>query len=174
MKTYDGKCDPSEFVFPSNDLDGRSVRLCLRVPQLLDQALEKVKESGKFPFDLKDDVVRWCLHEGLRKLESMEACVSAMPLLEMTVMLAQAKFDLEMFQDFFTKLDSAILRLCNSGYQTQSARRLVKAIEELVLCMPLSRHRNRYLRGLRRRWGHLLIGPTEQPTVTGTGGCHGR
>jgi hypothetical protein len=173
MATFNVKYDFSEFVFPSNDLDGRSVRLCLRVPHLLDQALEEVKESGKFPFDLKDDVVRWCLHEGLRKLDSMEACVSVMPLLEITVTLAQAKFDQEMFQDFFTNLDSAIFGLCNSGYQTHSARRVVKAIEELVLCMPLSRHRNRYLRGLRKRWGHLLIGSTEQPTVTGTGGCHG-
>jgi len=174
MTTHNGNYDSSEFVFPSNDLDGRSVRLCLRVPHLLDQALDQVKESGKFPFDLKDDVIRWCLHEGLRKLESMEACVSAMPLLEMTVTLAQAKFDLEMFQNFFTKLDSAVLRLCNSGYQTQSARRLVKAIEELVLCMPLSRHRNRYLRGLRKRWGHFLLGSTVQPTLTGTEDCRGQ
>src|ERR1700751_1981315 len=172
MKTYDGRCDPSEFVFPSNDFDGRSIRLRLRVPHLLDRALNKVRESGKFPFELKDDVIRWCLYEGLRKLDSMEACVSLMPLLEMTVTLAQAKFDLEMFQDFFTKLDTAILRLGDSGYQTQSARRLVKAIEELVLCMPLSRDRNRYLRGLRKRWGHLLTSSADKVTHNGNEGGH--
>jgi hypothetical protein len=91
-----------------------------------------------------------------------------MPMLEITVMLARMDFDLKRFQGFFAKLDGAILRLCNSGYQTQTARRVIKSIEELVLCMPSSRDRNWFLQELRRRWGHLLIGSTEQPTVTGT------
>jgi hypothetical protein len=174
MATYIGKYDPSEFVFPSYDHNGRSKRICVRVPPLLDQALDKVRASGKFPFEIKDEVILWCLHDGLRKLQTMEACVSVLPMLEITVMLARMDFDLRRFQEFFAKLDGAILRLCKSGYQTQSARRLVKAIEELVLCMPSSRDRNWFLQELKRRWGHLLIGSTEQPTVTGTGGCHGR
>jgi hypothetical protein len=169
-----GRHDPSEFIFPSYDLDGRSVRICVRVSLSLNQAIEGVIESRKFPFEIRNDLVLWCLHEGLRKLESMEACVSVLPMLEITVMLARMDFDLKRFQEFFAKLDGAILRLCNSGYQTQSARRVVKAIEELVLCMPSSRDRNWFLQELRRRWGHLLIGSTEQPTVTGTGDCDGR
>jgi|HubBroStandDraft_6_1064221.scaffolds.fasta_scaffold193959_2 hypothetical protein len=169
-----GRHDPSEFIFPSYDLDGRSVRICVRVSLSLNQAIEGVIESRKFPFEIRNDLVLWCLYEGLRKLESMEACVSVMPMLEITVLLARMDFDLKRFQEFFAKLDGAIFRLCNSGYQTQTARRVVKAIEELVLCMPSSRDRNWFLQELRRRWGHLLIGSTEQPTVTGTGGCHGR
>jgi hypothetical protein len=169
-----GRHDPSEFIFPSYDLDGRSVRICVRVPFSLNQAIEGVIESRKLPFEIRNDLVLWCLHEGLRKLESMEACASVMPMLEITLMLARMDFDLKRFQEFFAKLDHAILRLCNSGYQTHSARRVVKAIEELVLCMPSSRDRNWFLQELRRRWGHLLIGSTEQPTVTGTGGCHGQ
>ena len=120
MATYSGKYDPSEFVFPSYDHNSQSKRICVRVPPLLDQALDKVRASGKFPFEIKDEVILWCLHEGLRKLESMEACISVMPMLEITVMLARMDFDLKRFQEFFAKLDGAILRLCNSGYQTQS------------------------------------------------------
>jgi hypothetical protein len=140
----------------------------------MDQALNKLSESGKFPFEIKHDVIRWCLHEGLRTLQSMEPCVSVTPLLEMAVMLARMDFDLKRFQNFFAKLDSAILHLCNSGYQTQSARRVAKAIEELVLCMPSSRDRNWFLQELRRRWGHLLIGSTEQPMGTETGDSRGQ
>ena len=169
-----GRHDPSEFVFPGYDLDGRSVRISVRVSLSLNQAIEGVIESRKFPFEIRNDLVLWCLYEGIRKLESMEACVSVMPMLEITVMLARMDFDLKRFQEFFAKLDAAILRLCNSGYQTQTARRVIKAIEELVLCMPSSRDRNWFLQELRRRWGHLLIGSTEQPTVTGTRDCHGR
>jgi hypothetical protein len=169
-----GRHDPSEFIFPSYDLDGRSVRICVRVSLSLNQAIEGVIESRKFPFEIRNDLVLWCLYEGLRKLESMEACVSVMPMLEITVMLARIDFDLKRFQEFFAKLDGAILRLCKSGYQTQTARRVVKAIQELVLCMPSSRDRNWFLQELRRRWGHLLVGSTEQPTVTGTRDCHGR
>jgi hypothetical protein len=174
MATYNGKYDPSEFVFPSYDHNGQSKRICVRVPPLVDQALDKVRASGKFPFEIKDDVILWCLYEGLRKLESMEACVSVMPMLEITVLLARIDFDIKRFQEFFAKLDAAILRLCNSGYQTHSARRVVKAIEELVLCMPSSRDRNWFLQELRRRWGHLLIGSTGQPIVKGTGDCRGQ
>ena len=137
----------------------------------MDQALEKVRASGRFPFEIKSDVILWCVHDGLKKLQSMEACVSVMPMLEITVMLARMDFDLKRFQEFFAKLDGAILRLCNSGYQTPTARRVVKAIEELVLCMPSSRDRSWFLQELRRRWGHLLIGSTDQPIVTGTGNC---
>jgi len=169
-----GRHDPSEFIFPSYDLDGRSVRICVRVSLSLNQAIEGVIESRKFPFEIRNDLVLWCLYEGLRKLESMEACVSVMPMLEITVLLARMDFDLRRFQEFFAKLDGAILRLCNSGYQTQTARRVVKAIEELVLCMPSSRDRNWFLQELRRRWGHLLIGSTEQPTVTGTEDSRGQ
>ena len=174
MEKPNTKCDPSEFLFPSYDPNGRSVRICTRIPASLNQAIEAVMESRKFPFEIRNDLVRWCLYEGLRKLDSMEACVSVMPMLEITLMLARMDFDLKRFQEFFAKLDGAILRLCKSGYQTHSARRVVKAIEELVLCMPSSRDRNWFLQELRRRWGHLLVGSTEQPTVTGTGGRHGR
>jgi hypothetical protein len=174
MATYSGKYDPSEFVFRSYDHNGQSTRICVRVPPLLYQALDKVKASGKFPFKDKDNVILWCLHEGLRKLQTMEACVSVMPMLEITVMLTRMDFDLQRSQEFFAKLDGAILRLCNSGYQTQSARRVVKAIEELVLCMPSSRDRNWFLQELRRRWGHLLIESTGQPTLTETGDCCGQ
>ena len=167
------KYDPSEFVYPSYDPDGRSVHICVRFPASLNRAIESVVKSRKFPFEIKDNLILWCLYDGLRKLESMEACVSVMPMLEITVMLARMDFDLKRFQEFFAKLDGAILRLRNSGYQTHSARRLVKAIEELVLCMPSSRDRNWFLQELRRRWGHLLIGSTDQSIVTATGDCRG-
>jgi hypothetical protein len=174
MTTYSSKYDPSEFVIPSSDQNGRSVRIALPVPPLLNRAVKDVRKSGKFPFETRDDIVLWCLYDGLKKLQSMEACVNVMPMLEITVMLARMDFDLKRFQEFFAKLDGAILRLCKSGYQIQTARRVVKAIEELVLCMPSSRDRNWFLQELRRRWGHLLIGSTEQPTVTGTEDSRGQ
>ena len=174
MATHSSKYDPSEFIIPGSDQNGRRVRIALPVPPALNRSIEDVRKSGKFPFETRDDIVLWCLYDGLRKLQSMEPCVSVTPLLEIAVMLARMDFDLKRFQEFFAKLDGAILRLCNSGYQTQTARRMVKAIEELVLCMPSSRDRNWFLQELRRRWGHLLIGSTEQPTVTGMGDCHGR
>jgi hypothetical protein len=174
MATHSSKYDPSEFVIPGSDQSGRSVRIALRVPPLLNRAIGNVRKSGKFPFETRDDIVLWCLYDGLRRLQSMEACVSVMPMLEITVMLARMDFDLKRFQEFFAKLDGAILRLCKSGYQTQTARRVVKAIEELVLCMPSSRDRSWFLQELRRRWGHLLIGSTDQPIATGTGDWRGR
>jgi hypothetical protein len=173
MEKPNTRCDPSEFLFPSYDPDGQSARICVRIPDSLNQAIDAVMESRKFPFEIRNDLVLWSLFEGLRKLQSMEACVSVMPMLEITVMLARMDFDLKRFQEFFAKLDGAILRLCKSGYQTHSARRVVKAIEELVLCMPSSRDRNWFLQELRRRWGHLLTSSADKVTHNGNEGGRG-
>lgn len=166
------KHDPSDFLFPSYDADGRSVRICVRIPVSLNQAIEAVVESHKFPFEIKDDLTLWCLYKGLDTLQSMEGCVSLVPLLKMMVTLFRAEFDLKSFEEFFARLDSALLELTQSHYRMQSARRLVKAVEEVVLCMSSGPDRCWFLRELRSRWGYLLISPTTE-VAPGTGGCGG-
>lgn len=162
MTTYSGKYDPSEFLFPSYDPDGRSVRLCVRVPLSLHQAIEGVVESQKFPFEIKDDLTLWCLNKGLETLQSMNGCIDVMPLLMLMVNLFRVDFNLKRFQEFFAKLDTAIIELTKSDFRANSARRLVKAVEEVVLCVPSGRERCWFLQELRLRWGQLLTSSTDQ------------
>lgn len=69
MARYSSKHDPSEFVIPGSDRSGRSVPIALPVP-LLNRAVEDVRKSANFPFETRDDIVLWCLYEGLRKPQS--------------------------------------------------------------------------------------------------------
>lgn len=161
------KLDTEEFIVPGYDPTGRTVRIYLQTPPALNQALDEIMKSGKFPFKSKDDAFRWCVLRGIKVLRSMGAYISILPILEMTVLLGSTQLKLKMFEEFFDKLDGAILELLTSGFQEQRARKLVKAIEELILCMPSSSDRGLYLGELRRRWGHLLTVPVEEITNGG-------
>jgi hypothetical protein len=156
------KHDPSQFMIPESDHKGRSVRIIVQVPPLLNKAVNEIISSGKFPFGLKDDLVRWSLHQGVKELGAIESCTSAIPFLEMGVMLAQINMDLKRFEELFDKLDKVLLLQAR-------ARNLVAAIQELILSLPSSRDRSWALSRLRQKWGHLLLstivrrdGPNEE------------
>jgi hypothetical protein len=149
--------DPSEFNIPEFDQNGHSVRIIVRVTPLLNQAIKDIVSSGKFPFELQDDLIRWSLHQGVKELGSLESCTSVIPFLEIGVMLAQINMDLKRFEELFTKLDKVVLELMSSGYLHARARKLVSAIQELILSLPSSRDRSWALSRLRQKWGHLLI-----------------
>lgn len=153
------KLNSEEFHVPSHDLNGSTIRLLVGLPPKLDKAIVAAIASRKFPFGTKEDVIRWCVFEGVRNLESMGACISELPLVEILTIITRTEVGIKKFENFFSKLDRALIELTTSGYQEHSARRLVRAVQELVLCLPSSRDRSWFLSELRRRWGHLLIGP---------------
>jgi len=126
------------------------------------KVISEIISSGKFPFELKDDLIRWSLHQGVKELGAMESCTSALPFLEIGVLITQWKMDVDRFAELFTKLDKVVLALSTSSFQEMRARRLVSAIEELILSLPPSRDRGWALSKLRRSWGHLLITPTSK------------
>jgi hypothetical protein len=161
--------DPSQFMIPESDQNGRSVRIVVQVPPLLNNAIKEIVSSGKFPFVMKDDLIRWSLHNGVKELGALESCTSAIPFLEMGVMLAQINMDLKRFEELFDKLDKVLLGLMASSYLQARARNLVAAIQELILSLPSSRDRSWALSRLRQKWGHLLLstivrrdGPNEE------------
>ncbi len=151
--------DIEEFIVPAHDASGRSVRVYFRIPPLMGSVLSDVMSSGKFPFQTKEDVCRWSLYQGIKALEAKEHFSGAVPILDIMVLLVRARWPLQTLDEFFAKLDRAILELLTSGYQEKRARRLVRAIQELILCMPSSADRGLYLSELRRRWAHLLVEP---------------
>jgi hypothetical protein len=148
--------ETDEFIVPAYDLDGRYITLSLRVPPLLSQVLREIVESRSFPFRTEDDVVRWCVHHGINALESMGTASSILPVLEMSLVLVRSKIRKRQFDDFFTKLDRVMLQLAPHHYMRERARKLVRAIYELVLSMPSSFDRGLYLTELRQRWGYLV------------------
>jgi hypothetical protein len=150
--------DADEYIVPARDLNGRSVRLCLRVPPLLDRMLKELVKSGKSPFKEKADAARWCINHGVETLESLIPSASIFPVLRMSLLLTRANIHRNAFNEFFVKLDGVMVQLSAHSYLYERSRRLINAIEELILCMPSSHHRCLYHGELRQRWGHFLGG----------------
>ena len=132
------KHDPSQFTVPESDHNGRSV-IVVQVPPLL-----------------KDDLIRWSLHHGVKELGAMESCTSVISVLRDTVMLAQMNMDLKRFEELFAKLTRS-----SSDYWLQITCRQGRASghgdTRTHLSLPSSRDRSWALSRLRQRWGHLLI-----------------
>jgi hypothetical protein len=158
------KNDGDEFIVPAYDLDGRSVSLLLRVPPSINRALGEIVESRRFPFKAKGDAIRWCINHGIKTLEFTEPPSSILPVVSMSLLLIRTHLHMKMLADFFTKLDAVMIQLSTHSYLHERSRKVIKAIEELVLCMPSSHDRCLYHGELRRRWGHLLLN-SEPPQV---------
>jgi len=159
--------DPEDFVVPGRDLNDRSVRISLEIPSLLNQAVNDAFNSGKFPFQTKDGVFRWCLYHGVKTLESTEHFSGLLPILDVMVLVMQMRWRARTCESFFEKLDKVVLQLLASEFQEQRVRKLLESIRELIICMPSSRDRGLYLSELRQRWGHLLTPPAERITEAG-------
>ena len=123
------KHDPSQFMVPESDHNGRSVRIIVQVPPSSNKVINEIVSSGKFPFEIKDDLVRWSLHQGVKELAAMESCTSAIPFLEMGVMLAQMNMDLKRFEELFAKLDKVLFGLMASSYLQARARNCLPSAE---------------------------------------------
>ena len=64
--------DPGYFVVPAQDHNGHSVRVWCRVQPTVDHEIDKVVESKAFPFRVKGDFVRWCIWEGVKRIQKMK------------------------------------------------------------------------------------------------------
>src|SRR5438105_1184841 len=136
--------DADEYIVPARDLNGHSVRLCFRVPPLLDRVLKESIKSGSSPFKAKADAARWCISYGVEALESRVPSASIFPVLRMSLLLTRTNIHKNAFNEFFLKLDAVMVQLSAHSYLYERSRKVIKAIEELILCMPSSYHRCQY------------------------------
>jgi hypothetical protein len=90
------KYDPSEFVVPpSLGKDGKSERIQCYVQAGHIRALNIVGRCGVFPFDEKNDVIRWCIKVGLERLNQLEPHLINSHIRRANIMIAHARDQVE-------------------------------------------------------------------------------
>lgn len=147
--------DQNRFIVPEVDPFGRSAWLALRVPPSLNESLEKFSESN-FRFETKADLIRWCLEHGVETLEFMEPPVCISPILRLSLLVARTNIHTNTFHEFFAELNSVMNQVTTDRHLCDRAPQVIKAIHELILCMPSAGDGCLYLGELIRQWGHLM------------------
>lgn len=68
---YTGAYDPADFVVPPELEKGKSQRVQCYIQAAHYRLLNIVARSGHFPFEERNDVIRWCVQFGLRYIDSL-------------------------------------------------------------------------------------------------------
>lgn len=160
FRVVKGKYRPEDFIIPGQDSNGNSMRLYCRTVPLLARAVDKILGSKKFPFYTKGDIVRWCLHEGVKVLESLEP-MNGSVLAQVDAMHAIIRD--EMLNHGYSAIFEAMSSTIGMHIQAQElgeARRLVSMIKHKVESMDDGYWRKRYLGEMEKRFGYLLHGDT--------------
>lgn len=69
---YKGKYDPAEFIVPPELDKGKSQRVQCYIQAAHYRLLNVVARCGLFPFEERNDVIRWCIQFGLQYLDTLE------------------------------------------------------------------------------------------------------
>lgn len=146
---------PEDFIVPSKDHKGDSVRVWNRIQPGHDRAVAVIVGSKRFPFKTAGDCVRWCIHRGLKSLEQMEPVPSVTQQVEaMMGALRDEEFHQD-FQTFIQHAQAVINRHVTEGAHGE-ARRLIAQLKADVLRMPKGYWRDKYLAAIQEQFRHIL------------------
>lgn len=149
------KYDSADFIIPARDSKGESMRVWVRIQPGHDRALSVILNSKKFPFKTTGDILRWCVHRGLAKLEKMEGLPSVTQQVEaMLGVLRDEEFQLE-FQAVLALTNNVIQRHVAEG-SLGEARRVIAKLKSDIDKMPEGYWRTKYQTAIRTQFGHLL------------------
>lgn len=63
----------SDFIVPPSDAKGRSVATSIALPPAMRRVSSVVLQKNNLPFETEQDVLRWCINQGLEKLVRLVA-----------------------------------------------------------------------------------------------------
>lgn len=172
---YKDKYKPEEFIIPGQDQNGNSVRLWCRVVPLLDRAIDVLFSSRKFPFKAKGDVMRWCIKVGAERLNEMEPIAGSV-LAQVDAMMSVLR-DEEHNHAYLTVFNTmqATIGMHIQAQALGEARRVISTMHGMIMKMEDGYWRNRYIKELEAKFGHLLKGNLVEGAGMGTfmDGPHG-
>lgn len=152
------KYRPEDFIVPGQDHNGNSMRVWCRVIPMLDRAVDVMFSSRKFPFKSKGDLIRWCIKLGVERLEEMEP-VNGSVMTQVDAMLGVLR-DEQLNHSFLT-LFHTMNTTVGMHVQAQAfgeARRVIALMRFQILKMQNGYWRDRYLKELDEKFGHLMKG----------------
>lgn len=157
--------DPGEFIVAPSDTRGVSYRLTFRVAPDMEKSIDQVLASNRFPFTTRGDVLRWCVREGVRKLDALAPVTSVTKRVDMiSTILGEENAHAE-FMAIFTHLEETVGKYLADKADDQ-ATRVLAIVKYQFESMPEGHWRGRYLAELTKRFGHVGNGQDGVGTAT--------
>lgn len=156
------KIDPSEFIVPpQKGKEGFSERIQCRIQSGHYRAIGILATCGHFPFKQASDVIRWCIKDGLARLENIEPGTinSVYQQAEVAIAIARDEVYRQQFLELFTTLASAVGHHV-STQNRQQATALVEKVRQQIGKMPDEPQEQldwklKYLKELEEKFGYL-------------------
>jgi hypothetical protein len=144
-----------DLLLTEHDQSGKSVPVYFRIPPLLMQDVYQLLDSGKLPFQTKEEFYRWAFCVGVRSFKKMKYFDYSSPLLNLPLTIFEKCVPLDV-QAFFRGVHKIIRDLSALGYRTPALHRFIAAVEELIQCLPSQYDREEYMTALEQRRRELL------------------
>jgi len=146
-----------EFVIPSVDRKGHSVRLTCRMPPGFDRQIRTLVYSHRFPYRDVGDLVRHALMRQFRWLDTIAQVPSVLKEIEVINEISRTDAFLSSIANSLDTLGEQIKEHVGAG-RTNEARYLYSTAKFRVENMPEGNWRRKYEKDLLDRWGHVLTG----------------
>jgi hypothetical protein len=134
---YKGKYDVADFVVPPEIGKGKSQRIQCYVQAAHYRLLNIVARSGHFPFEERNDVIRWCIDFGLKYLDTLEPGLTRSVMSQANIMnrrLQDLQYQ-EKFLEWMENAKSGIAAAVSRG-DDSSAREEVAFMYREIMKMP--------------------------------------
>lgn len=149
--------DPQErdFVLPASDAKGHSVRVQVRVPPTIAQAMQNIFQSRKFPYRDLSQIYRHALQEHLKWLSEMGDIKTHLAQVDaMKDLIFNEEAGME-FKNYFSRLDHVVRNHIAEKSDGEAVRVLLDA-HRYIKGMPEGYWRNKYLKKLFHDYDDIL------------------
>lgn len=151
-----GGYDPAHFIVPASDTKGHGVRRDFRLSVSMDREVDVIVNSKLFPFSDRSDLFRWCIKEGLARLNDMDEIPNSVwGQAEAAIEITRELVHQKQYEGTFLQLEEAI-----QGYRSVGAfteiRKMYARVQANFQNMPEGFWRTHYLGELARRYGPLV------------------
>jgi hypothetical protein len=148
------KYDAADFIVPPQVGSKGSERIQCRIQEGHARALKIISNSGVFPHQTKEDVIRWCIKYGLNELAKLEPqlIMSVMSMANAADEIAKDHEFMQKFTSVFTSLHNSVSYYASQGMPEQALFMIAKVRKQFEK-MPQDTQtdamwRNRYLKNL--------------------------
>jgi hypothetical protein len=164
------KYDPGKYLIPGQDSQGHHERIYCRVQPGIVRQIEVLLRTKKFPFRTNGDVMRWCVWAGLKVLDRMEPTPNTFLSRCEAVqeILRNELYQLE-YMTALGNLEKAVAMYVSMGAAGE-ARRCVAKVQAQFKIIEEEYWRNKMLKELTGRFGHLMASGGKAGLQDGAGG----
>jgi hypothetical protein len=161
-----------DFLLTEHDQNGRSEPVYFRIPPLLLHDVYQLLDSGKLPFQTKEEFFRWAFCVGVQSFKKVKYFDYSSPLLTLPLTIFEKCEPVDV-QEFFRRVHKIIRDLSALGCRESDLQRFIAAVEELIQCLPSQYQREEYLTTLEEH-RRVLLSSARWPDHPSRKGYSGR